>query len=185
MRVRSAVVGVLGVVASFVLVPPARAQQPPYGGQGGERGRSGMGDGRSARRLPTEDQLQGPPDPGFVADRFELDTAEAVAYQQVYDSFMAVTEAERDTALSGRRTIQAAFERRDFAAARGDIPLVLQLGDDLDQKEKRFDERVKQVLSSKHFKAYRDWKDDQRKQAEKAADEEMQRRRGGSGPGSR
>jgi hypothetical protein len=158
------------------------AQQPPYGGRaGGERG---PGNERPERRLPTEDQLQGPPDADFVADRFELDTVEARAYKQVFDSFMTATETERDTALAARRLIQAAFERRDFPAARGEIPLVQRLGDDLDRQEKLFDDRVKKVLTSKHFKAYRDWKDDQRKQADAAAEEEMRRRRGsGSGPG--
>jgi len=159
------------------------AQMPGGGGFGGGR-RGGFGGmrrgGGMENPLPTASQLEGPPSPEFFADRFELDSTQAQAYRQVYDSFMTATAPQRDSAKAARQAIDAAFQERDRATARESIPLLRRLADALAKEDKHFDGRLKGVITSSQLKQYRKWKDDQRRQEEA---EQRERFGGGRPPG--
>ena len=160
------------------------AQMPGSGGFGGGRrgGFGGMrrGGGGMENPLPTASQLEGPPSPEFFADRFELDSSQAQAYRQVYDSFMTATAPQRDSAKAARQAIDAAFQERDRASARESVPLLRRLADALAKEDKHFDDRLKGVITSSQLKQYRKWKDDQRRQEEA---ERRERFGGGRPPG--
>ncbi len=111
-------------VAMIALSVAAAAAQAGYPG-GYPGGRTGSGEGarpeRSGgerRRIITASQLEGPPEPGFAAARFEFDSTEAAAYKQAYDSFMMATQPQRDKSLQGLSAVEAAA-----AARRGTTPI--------------------------------------------------------------
>lgn len=163
------------------------AGQMPYGnGAGAGRG-AGTEPPRvspSVAALPSPEDLAGPGLPEFVVDRFELDTTEAQAYRVAYDSFMTVTRALRDSALASRHRIDALWQSGDRGAARGQFPVLRQLGDLLAKEDGRFDDRVvRKIFSKAHFKEYKDWRSDQRRQAEEDRNERMKQMSGSSNPG--
>lgn len=136
------------------------------GGMGGRRGmgRWGRGGERPGRVLPSAEQLEGPPLPDFFADRFELDSGQAAEYRAVYDSFMNATAVIRDSAQAARRAMDAAFHDGDRESARASFPILRQLGDSLARNDRQFDDRLKDFLTSKQLKTYRQWKDEQQRQ---------------------
>ena len=175
------------LVATLLIASAATvldAQMPGGGGFGGGRGgrRGGYGGMRRGggmdNPLPTASQLEGPPSPEFFADRFELDSTQAQAYRQVYDSFMTATVPQRDSAKAARQAIDAALQERDRATARESVPLLRRLAGALAKEEKRFDDRLKGVITSSQLKQYRKWKNDQRRQEEA----EQRERFGGGRP---
>lgn len=154
--------------AVFVIGASAAAQTPDYGGgmggPGNGMGRSGYRRGVDpTRRLPTANQLEGPPIPDFFIDRFELDTVQAEKYRALYDSFMDVTSAIRDSAKAARGAIDGASAGGDRLSARFSIPVLQALGDSLSKADDRFDDRLKTFLSSNQVKSYKKWRDEERR----------------------
>lgn len=164
--------------AALLAVTPGVTAQVPYGGGMGGPGAGGMDRGAyrrgvdPTRRLPTANQLEGPPIPEFFVDRFALDSAQAGKYRALYDSFMDATAAIRDSAKAARSMIDGARQSGDPLAARIAVPLLMSLGDSLNKADDRFDNRLKTFLSSAQVKSYKKWKDDQRRQ-EHADDKPM------------
>lgn len=163
---------VVHICATAVLLITAQgvAQVPGYGGGMGGPGAGGMGrEGYRrgvdpTRKLPSANQLEGPPIPDFFVDRFELDTMQAEKYRVLYDSFMDATAAIRDSAKAARSVIDGARQTGDRIVARGYVPLLQTLGDSLDKADNRFDNLLKTFLSSAQVKSYKKWKDEQRRQ---------------------
>jgi len=147
------------------------AQDPGMGGGFGGDHRQGEGEQVRHRATITDEQIDGPPYPQFVNVRFELDSTEAAAYKQLYDSFMVATQPQRDSARalrSGGRHHEAAGSAPDPGALMAQMDQVEQLSNELNKQQSQFDKRLKKVLSSAHYKDYKEWRDDQRKQAEAA-----------------
>lgn len=171
----------------LLLVGPAAAQSPYGGGMGNGTGRSGMG-GDTPRPspimdpIPSPEDLAGPAVPDFVADRFELDTTEAKAYRAAYDSFMTATKGLRDTATAVRQHIDQLWQSGDRGAARSQFQTLRILGDLLAKQDDHFDDRIKKIFSKPHYKDYKDWRGDQRKQADEDRKERM-KEMAGSSPG--
>lgn len=159
---------------------PAGAQSPF--GAGGGRGGTGEAPRVSpaAEPLPSPEDLAGPAVPEFVVDRFELDTAEAGAYRVVYDSFMTATRALRDSATAFRQRVVGIWQSGNREAARGQFPALRRLGEALNKEDERFDDRLKQVFSKPHYKEYKEWRSEQRKQAEEDRRERMKQLTGSS-----
>ena len=156
--------------AALLITAGVSAQVPGYGGGMGGPGAGGMGregyrrNVDPTRKLPTANQLEGPPIPDFFVDRFELDTVQSEKYRFLYDSFMDATSAIRDSAKAARSVIDGARQTGDRIVARGYAPLLQALGDSLDKADNRFDNRLKTFLSSAQVKSYKKWKDEQRRQ---------------------
>jgi hypothetical protein len=156
------------LIALAMVATTAAAQGGGYpgstmgGGGGGPRRPGG-----ERPRMITESQLEGPPAPEFVAGRFELDSAEAAAYKQAYDSFMTATQSRRDSARALRQVVRNAMQAGDRDAARGNFPELQRLSDVLVKAEQQFDVTVKRVLTKNHFKDYQQWKQQQRRDEER------------------
>lgn len=156
--------------AAVLAVTPGASAQVPYGGGMGGSGTGGMDRGAyrrgvdPTRKLPTANQLEGPPIPEFFVDRFELDSAQAGKYRALYDSFMDVTAAIRDSAKAARSMIDGARQSGDRLAARVAVPMLMGMGDSLTKADDRFDNHLKTFLTSAQVKSYKKWKDDQRRQ---------------------
>ena len=156
------------------------AQDPGYGGMG-RPGEWRDRPARPMRPLPTANELEGPPLPDFFVPRFELDSGQAGQYRAVYDSFMTATATIRDSARAARRTLDGAFQNGNRGAARAAFPLLRMLGDSLAREDALFDQRLKGFLTKGQLKAYRKWRDEQRRQEEDARREDTERagRQGG------
>lgn len=157
--------------AAVALITVAGVAQVPYGGGMGGTGPGGMGreggyrrDMDPTRKLPTANELEGPPIPDFFVDRFELDSTQAGKYRALYDSFMDATAAIRDSAKSVRSAIDGARQTGDRLSARMSFPLLQTLGDSLAKADNRFDNQLKTFLSSAQVKSYKKWKDEQHRQ---------------------
>jgi hypothetical protein len=153
--------------AAVALFTHTVSAQVPYAGGLGGPGAGGMREGYRrgvdpTRKLPTANQLEGPPIPDFFIDRFELDTIQAEKYRFLYDSFMDVTATIRDSAKAARSAIDAARQSGDRLSARSYI-LLRTLGDSLDKADDRFDNRLKTFLSSGQVKSYKKWRDEERR----------------------
>ena len=159
----------------MLVAGPALAQMPYANGAGAGRN-SGTEPPRPSTivdPLPSPEDLAGPAVPDFVADRFELDTTEARAYRVAYDSFMTATKALRDTATALRQRIDALWQSGDRYSARNLFPVMRHMGDQLAKEDDHFDDRVKKIFTKPHFKDYKDWRSDQRRQAEQDRKERM------------
>lgn len=139
----------------------------PGGRVGGGEGARAPRPGGERRRIITESQLEGPPAPDFAVARFELDTTEAAAYKQAYDSFMTATQGQRDSARALRLAVRNAMQAGDRDAARGNFPELQRLGDVLIKAEQQFDGGLKRVLTKDHFKDYQQWKQQQQHDEER------------------
>ena len=150
-----------------LLAATASAQVPGYGGGMGGPGAGGMGGYRRGvdptRKLPTANQLEGPPIPDFFIDRFELDSAQGEKYRVLYDSFMDATSAIRDSAKAARSAIDGGREGGDRLTARLYVPVLQALGDSLAKADGRFDNQLKTFLSSGQVKSYKKWRDEERR----------------------
>jgi hypothetical protein len=159
--------------AMIALSAAAAAAQGGYPG-GYPGGRTGSGEGArperpggERRRIITASQLEGPPEPGFAAARFEFDSTEAAAYKQAYDSFMMATQPQRDSARALRLAVRNEMQAGDHDAARGNFPELQRLGDVLVKAEQQFDAGLKRVLTKNHFKDYQQWKQQQQHEEER------------------
>lgn len=160
--------GVWPVCAAVVLISHNVSAQVPYGGGMGGPGAGAIRDGYRrgfdpTRKLPTANQLEGPPIPEFFIDRFELDSIQGEKYRFLYDSFMDATAAIRDSAKAARGAIDGARQSGDRLSMRVSIPVLQMLGDSLDKADDRFDNRLKTFLSSGQVKAYKKWRDEERR----------------------
>lgn len=157
----------LVAAGSLLITAAAAAQMPGYGGGMGGRGAGGAGGYRRGidptRKLPTANQLEGPPIPDFFVDRFELDSVQAEKYRFLYDSFMDATSAIRDSAKAARSAIDGARDAGDRLSARMYVPVLQTLGDSLAKADDRFDNHLKTFLSSAQVKSYKKWRDEERR----------------------
>lgn len=149
----------------LVVAGMAAAQVPGYGsGMGGAGGAGSYRRGVDpTRKLPTANQLEGPPIPDFFIDRFTLDSVQAEKYRVLYDSFMDATAAIRDSAKAARSAIDGARQTGDRLSARIYVPVLQTLGDSLAKADDRFDNHLKAFLSSSQVKSYKKWRDEERR----------------------
>lgn len=156
----------IGAAGALLVAATASAQVPGYGGGMGGPGAGGMGGYRRVdptRKLPTANQLEGPPIPDFFIDRFELDSAQAEKYRVLYDSFMDATATIRDSAKAARSAIDGGRVTGDRLYARLYVPVLQSLGDSLSKADDRFDNHLKAFLSSGQVKSYKKWRDEERR----------------------
>src|SRR5229473_474490 len=144
-----------------------RTERRSGGGPGSGEGARPERSGGERRRIITASQLEGPPEPGFAAARFEFDSTEAAAYKQAYDSFMMATQPQRDSARALRLAVRHEMQAGDHDAARGNFPELQRLGDVLVKAEQQFDAGLKRVLTKNHFKDYQQWKQQQQHEEER------------------
>lgn len=176
------------LLASLVLSAPLTAQYP--GGMGG-MGRGRRAEDRRAARsgadrhpdLPTEAELQGPPDLQTLDLAVGIDTIPLAAYGRTVTAYLDSTRAARDSVwVAVERTRPSedggpmAGDSSSAAAGRRGAGSAATAWSRLKARDAAFDKQVlKRALAKKDFKKWDRWRADQIDQAEKARAE---RRRG-------
>ena len=148
--------------------PPGAPGAGGYGpGGGGMRPRGGGGfmgrHGGGEHRMPSPSELEGPPSPAIMRDSISLNTTQVQEYSKRYADHMASTTAERDSLRTAVQAARAAFEEGDRAAARQRGQSIGQQWKDLSDRDKKFDQGLKDILTKDQQKRYQKWKDDRKK----------------------
>jgi hypothetical protein len=123
---------------------------------GGMMGRHG-GDGE--HRLPSPSEIEGPASPAIMHDSMGLNSDQVKQYSERYASHMAATQASRDTLRTEVEAMRNAFQSGDRGAARGQMGDVQQEWKQLSDKDKKFDDGLKDILNKDQQKRYKKWKD--------------------------
>jgi enamine deaminase RidA (YjgF/YER057c/UK114 family) len=134
-----------------------------YGGFGG---RGGMGEGgfrnpgMSAPKLPGP-ELDGPPDSTAMRALTDLSDTQAVRYAQAYDSFMVATQPQRDSARATQDKMNQRLDSGDRAAALFYAERLQDLGKFLRDRQDKFENGLRKLLTKDQIKTYKEWKDQQ------------------------
>ena len=193
------------LVGALVFAPPSIASAQGYGGgmhrwNGGGRG---GGDGGGAQAMDPV-VMKGPPSPDSMATLVGLDTASTERYATLYQNLMTATKPQRDSLAALRRSWRGMTGNGDGGDStlagggggggggswgggegrRGGGGMMRGPANDLRQyladQQKRFDDALGDILTKDQMKTYRDWRDQQRKQAR----ERMRQMRGGQSTSS-
>lgn len=195
------------ILAAFLTVAAPAAAQYPGGGMGGMGGmgggrmgggrRSGMIGARSMQNVPTEAEVEGPPDLQTLALSADVDTTGLAAYGVTVRAYLDSTRAVRDSiwvVLQRMRTgpdgsIAApgdpapdpgASDGRPGVARRGGSAVLDRSWPELKKQDEAFVKSVlKSALPKKEFKKWKKWHDDEVDQARKDRDDQMRQRGGG------
>ena len=177
------------ILVGLILAAPAAAQYP--GGMGGGRmggGRRGpMMGARSGPNLPTEPELEGPPDLQTLSLSAEVETNGLSGYGGVVTAYLDSTRAFRDSVWvvlqrmrPGASGGMSAPAGDSLSARGGGLADAERIWSALKKEDENFEKKVlKTSLSKQDYKKWKKWHDDEVDQAKKDRDNEMQRRRGG------
>ena len=148
-------------------------------GGGGRGGRMGGDQSFDPSALPSPEEIDGPPTPGTFRQLFALADSQADRYGHAWDSLMAATTPQRDSARTARATMRSAFQDHDRDAVQQQAKVLERLGKDLRKSNDGFDKSLG-FLTDAQRKKYDDWKKEQKK----ARDDERRQhfRGGGDGP---
>lgn len=181
----------VGALCALAVAAPAQAQYGGTGGGvGGMGGMGGMGSGGRMGRsgqapmmLVTDEQLEGPPTPGLMHQLLSLDDAQTASYSHSWDSLMAATQPQRDSARAAVKAMRADFQGGDRAGARSSGEVARRLAGELSRQDEIFDRSLKTLLTRDQRKEYDKWKDQNRKDAEARQREQMRGEGAGRGAG--
>jgi acyl-CoA reductase-like NAD-dependent aldehyde dehydrogenase len=141
-----------------------------------------MGPGRppfDMSDFPSQEEIDGPPTPGTFKQLLSLTDQQTEQYTRSWDSLMAATTAERDSARAARDAMRSAFRQHDRDGAQEQAKVLSRIGKDLKKRDEAFDKSLG-FLSKDQHKQYEDYK----KEQQKAREDERRRRFGGeSGAG--
>lgn len=194
--------GWLVLAALLGVGAPAAAQMPGGGmgrGMGGGRmgggRRGGMSGARSMPNIPTEAEVEGPPDLQTLSLSAEVDTTGLTAYGVAVHTYLDSTRAVRDSIWVALQRMRPGADGAPAAASessgnpgspdgtrRGGFEMVQRAWPALKERDDAFVKSVlKRALPKKAFKKWKKWYDDEVDQAKKDRDDQMQRRMGGGG----
>jgi enamine deaminase RidA (YjgF/YER057c/UK114 family) len=138
----------------------------------GEQGFGRRAEG-SAPKLPGP-ELEGPPDSATIQPVLHPDPEQARRYTAAYDSFMAATKPQRDSAYAIQDDMYQKLDGGDRAAALFYAERLRRIGDWLKDQQQRFEDQLSKIFTGDQMKAYRQWRKDQDRAAEdKAKDDAM------------
>jgi len=121
--------------------------------------------GPPAPKLPGT-ELDGPPDSATARELLGLTQDQAARYAQAYDSFMVATRPQRDSARVATDKMNDRLDSGDLAAAMFYAERLQDLGKYLKNRQDKFEDDLKRLVSSDQMKSYRRWKDEQDRAAE-------------------
>lgn len=101
----------------------------------------------------------GPVSPEFLRDSIGVSGAKLDEYTKRYQSHMAETKPARDSLQSARRSMRAALESGDRAAARERRQGLRSTAEHLRSRDREFEAGLKDILSQDQQKRYSDWKE--------------------------
>jgi hypothetical protein len=118
--------------------------------------------------------LQGPPAAVEFAKIAGLDQGQQERYADLQQRFMVSTQPQRDSLKAISSAAREAFQGGDRAKARAQRPTMRNLRNGLVERQKQFDESVKQLLRSEQWQKYEQWRENERERVKK----EWRERRG-------
>jgi len=164
----------LSLLVLALAATPAAAQSANDGGRYGGR-HMGRMHGGGHGTPPDPVVLQGPPPPDTLAAIAKLPADRTERYKALYDRFMAETQPQRDSLATLRNSAGAdAAGDRESMQRRRDV--FVPLDDELTRQQAAFDDELKGMLDKAEWKRYQKWRDQQRKDAEKARMERWRHR---------
>lgn len=204
--------GWLVLAALLTVSAPAIAQYPGGGmggmggmggGRRGEGRRGGMSGARSMQNIPTEPEVEGPPDLQTLSLSANVDTTGLSPYSAAVTAYLDSTRAVRDSIWvvlqrmrPGPDGVTAAPSDSDVnagppdaglggaagGARRGGFAVLQRSWPELKKRDADFVKSVlKPALPKKEFKKWKKWHDDEVDQAKKDRDDQMRQRTGGGG----
>ena len=144
-------------------------------GGGGHRGPGGMGGRRMGgpprdrARMPSPEQLEGPPAPAELRQIAELNDNETSRYDERYTKYMADTKPLRDSLRTTMAAMRKAFDDGDRETAQEHRPAAERQWKTLSAADEKFAKGLKDVLTKDELKRYKQWQKDR--------DEDAARRR--------
>ncbi len=111
-------------------------------------------------------ELDGPPDTATMRTIASLSDSQMARYAQVYASFMESTQPQRDSAKVATDKMNARLDGGDRAAAQFYAELLQDLGKTLRNRQDKFDDGLRSLLSGEQLKAYKRWEDDAQRSAQ-------------------
>jgi len=146
--------------AILATVPVAICAQ--VGGYGG----MSRGPAADVPKLPGI-ELQGPLDSASAPVVLQLTPDQARRYAQAYDSFMVATQPQRDSAATALAKMNQRLEVGDRAAAMFYVDRVNEIGKRLKDRQERFEDNLKKLLTGDQIKAYRQWRENEQQAIER------------------
>jgi len=174
---------VLPLALCFITFAMSSAVGQSTSDGGGQYGGQHMGrmHGFSRGTPPDPVVLNGPPAPAELAAVAKLPQDKTDQYKGLYDRFMAETKPQRDSLVALRNGSGGSdAEDRQSMQRRRDV--FVPLNDELTRRQAAFDDALHQMLDKGQWKSYQQWRDQQRKDAEKTRRERWQHRGSDSVP---
>jgi Spy/CpxP family protein refolding chaperone len=184
----------LVLAASLLAGTTVRAQAPGgYQPPGGSMSGGGAWDGGGGRRmgppqfdpseLPSPEDIDGPPNPATLRQLLSLTDQQTQQYTHAWDSLMAGTRVQRDSARAAREAMQSAFQARNRDAVQEQAKLLTELGRGLRKQDEAF---VKSLgfLTGEQRKQYQEYQKEQRKARDEERRQRFRERLGDEPPGS-
>jgi hypothetical protein len=188
-RGRLRLLWILGLMTGFAGGSAVAQDAGGYRPSGGTMPSDGAWDGGGGRRmgrppfdpsdLPSPEEIEGPPTPGTFRQLLSLTDPQTDQYSRAWDSLMADTKVQRDSARVAREAMQSAFRDRNRDGAQQQAQLLTRLGQELRKRDAAFDKSLG-FLTKDQRKQYEEVKKEQKKARE---DERPRRFGGGSGAG--
>jgi hypothetical protein len=149
--------------------PPSSGGYGPGGGGGGygpggggmRRGGGGyMGRHGGEHRMPSPSELEGPATPAMMRDSVKLNEDQLKQYSQRYSTYIAGTRATRDSLRTQMLAVRSTFQSGNREAARGQLGDVQEQWKQLSDKDKKFNEGLKDILNKDQQKRYKKMQED-------------------------
>jgi Spy/CpxP family protein refolding chaperone len=123
---------------------------------------SGPGDSANSsphhRRRGTLGWFQGPPQPEIMRDSIGVSDGSLQRYTQRYQEYMAATKQSRDSVRANMQAMRTAFESGNRSEARARHETIERQVKQLAERDKKFDEGLKDILSKDQQNRYQEWR---------------------------
>lgn len=114
--------------------------------------------------IPSTEQLAGPATPALMQQQFTLTEDQAARYNELYQSHISATAAQRDSAFAAQRALQSAMQARDQVRAVPQAELLERLGKSLQKADRTFEDKtLRPLLTKEQDKSYKQWRDAEQK----------------------
>jgi hypothetical protein len=185
MRVISSLFLGVGLLTSTIAQAQAGGgYQPPGGSMSGGGAWDGGGGRRMGRppfdpsELPSPEEIEGPPNPATMRQLVALTDPQTEQYSHAWDSLMADTRAQRDSARAAHAAMRSAFQDHNRDGVQQQARLLTALGKDLRKRDEAFDKSLG-FLTHDQRKQYEDLEKEQKKAREEERRQRFRERSSG------
>lgn len=148
----------LPLILNLAFAAASLAQSP----DGSSRGDS-VNPSPHHRRRVTLGWFQGPPQPEIMRDSIGVSGGSLQRYTQRYQEYMAATKPSRDSVRANMQAMRTAFESGNRSEARARHETIERQVKQLTERDKKFDEGLKDILSKDQQNRYQEWRESREK----------------------